>query len=141
MHKYFFLTAHLLTSALLCVTATAGAAETPSAKESVYFVDLKDGATITPEHTVHFGVKGMKIGPAGKIVEGTGHHHLIIDGGPVKKGEVIPTDATHLHFGKGQTETALHLTPGAHTLTLQFADGAHKSYGADMSATVHVTVK
>ena len=63
------------------------------------------------------------------MLEGTGHHHLIVDGKAVPKGSVVPADATHMHFGKGQTETTLKLPPGKHTLTLQFADGAHQSYG------------
>ncbi len=40
---------------------------------------------------------------------GDGHaehrHHLIIDGGPAPKGEVIESSETSPHFGKGQTET------------------------------------
>ena len=74
-------------------------------------------------------------------MDGTGHHHLIIDGHPVEAGKAVPADATHLHFGKGQTETTLKLAPGPHTLTLQFADGLHQSYGPEMSATITVTVK
>jgi hypothetical protein len=109
----------------------------------VYFKNLKDGDTISKEQKVVFGVEGMKIRPAGEDAtdKKSGHHHLIIDGGFVPQGQVIPADATHLHFGKGQTETMLKLTPGPHTLTLQFADGAHRSYGESMSATIHVTVK
>ena len=53
----------------------------------------------------------------------------------------MPTDDTHIHFGKGQTETELKLAPGKHTLTMQFADGAHRSYGPDLSSTISVTVK
>jgi hypothetical protein len=35
-------------------------------------------------------------------VEGSGHHHIVVDGKAsfVKPGEAIPFDATHLHFGK-----------------------------------------
>jgi len=53
----------------------------------------------------------------------------------------VPTDATHLHFGKGQTETEVTLPPGQYALTMQFANGAHQSYGPEMSKTIHVTVK
>ena len=41
-------------------------------------------------------------------------------------GEEIPFDETHLHYGKGQTEAAITLTPGKHKLTLQFANALHK---------------
>ncbi len=56
-------------------------------------------------------------------------------------GEVIPADDKHLHFGKGQSEAEVKLTPGPHTLTLQFADGAHRSYGPELSKTIKITVK
>ena len=49
-------------------------------------------------------------------------------------------DRTHIHFGGGQTEADVELTPGEHTLTLQFANGMHQSYGADWSKTITVTV-
>lgn len=107
----------------------------------VVFVEPKDGATVPTTFTVKFGVEGMKIANAGTMTPGTGHHHLIVDGAPIKQGQAVPTDATHLHFGKGQTETKLTLKPGAHTLTLQFADGTHLSYGEMMSQTIHITVK
>jgi len=88
-----------------------------------------------------FAVDGMKIGPAGTMTEGTGHHHLLIDGQPLPKGEVIPATDKSLHFGKGQTETDLTLPPGDHTLTLQFGDGMHRSYGPELSKTITVHVK
>ncbi len=107
----------------------------------VMIVEPKDGATVATKFKVKFGVEGMKIESAGTLTPGSGHHHLIIDGTPTAKGQVVPADATHLHFGKGQTETELTLKPGAHTLTLQFADGAHTSYGEMMSHTIRITVK
>ncbi len=37
----------------------------------------------------------------------------------------IPNDANHLHFGAGQTEAKISLTPGPHTLQLLLADDKH----------------
>jgi len=54
---------------------------------------------------------------------------------------MIIKDSTHLHYGKAQTSVELKLTPGTHTLALQFADGLHRSYGSQMAATVSVKVK
>jgi hypothetical protein len=54
---------------------------------------------------------------------------------------MVMKDSTHLHFGKGQTVDTLKLSPGTHTLTLQFADGTHMSYGKDWSSTITITVK
>ncbi len=127
--------AGLAGAALLSASLAAVAAD------RVFFVEPKDGATVQSPVQVKFGVEGMTVKPAGDMAAGTGHHHLIVDGKPVPKGEVVPTDDTHIHFGKGQTETELKLAPGAHTLTLQFADGSHRSYGPDMSNTIKITVK
>lgn len=109
--------------------------------DGVYFKDISDGDTVSSPLTVKMGVCGKQVQPAGDIVEGTGHHHLIVDGNCIPLGETVPKDASHHHFGKGQTETTLNLTPGEHTLTLQFADGHHGSYGEAMCRTIKVTVK
>jgi len=111
------------------------------ATSEVSFVEPADGATVSSPVSVKMGVSGMTVQPAGKLVDGTGHHHLIIDGEPVAAGTPVPADAQHLHFGKGQTETAVELPPGKHTLTLQFADGLHQSYGPAMSKTIEIEVK
>ena len=108
--------------------------------ERAYFTAPQDGATVKSPFVAKFALEGMQIGKLGDLTPGTGHHHLIVDGGPVAKGEVIPADAAHLHFGKGQTEVELKLAPGEHELTLQFADGAHRSYGPLMSQSIKVHV-
>ena len=86
------------------------------------------------------GVEGMKIQPAGEVVEGTGHHHILINQDFFPPGQVIPTDDMHKHYGKGQTEDVLTLPPGDYKLTLQFADGLHRSYGKDLSSTINIKV-
>ena len=115
--------------------------ETMAETARVFFQNLNNGDTVTSPVHVEFGVEGMEIMPAGEIVEGTGHHHIIIDGSPVAKDVVVPADSTHIHFGKGQTAAEVPLSPGTHTLTMQFANGIHQSYGEDMSATVSVYVE
>jgi hypothetical protein len=109
-------------------------------RQGVYFVNLKDGEQVKSPLIVQMGVKGMEVEPAGKVNEMKGHHHLIIDGSFVEKGQMVPKDETHLHFGKGQTTDTLKLSPGSHTLTLQFADGMHRSYGKDWSSTITINV-
>jgi len=114
-----------------------------SPEQRVYFIEPKDGAVVGNEVKVVMGVQGMEIKPAGAVVENTGHHHLLIDAPQqLNVGEAVPTGSDkHLHFGKGQTETLIKLAPGTHTLTLQFANGAHVSYGEKMRSTISVTAK
>ncbi|WP_458526277.1 DUF4399 domain-containing protein [Onishia taeanensis] len=110
------------------------------AMEGVGFASPEDGAEVSNPIQVEMELMGMHVQPAGTIEEGTGHHHLIIDAGPVAKGKVIPADDAHLHFGGGQTSHELSLPAGEHTLTLQFADGEHRSYGPDWSSSITVKV-
>lgn len=127
--------------------AEASSVEAPPAGAKVLFEEPADsaevkGAPAEDKVSVHIkmGVEGMEVKPAGEVVSGTGHHHVIVDGIAVPMGDVVPKDDTHIHFGKGQTEADLALSPGDHTLTLQFADGIHRSYGPTMSTTVKIKV-
>ncbi|HEY5309602.1 MAG TPA: DUF4399 domain-containing protein [Casimicrobiaceae bacterium] len=113
----------------------------PATTKSVSFVEPKDGATVTSPFKVVFAVNGMAVEPAGEIKADSGHHHLLIDLGPMPAGEAIPVDATHLHFGKAQTDAEVSLPPGKHKLTMQYANGAHVSYGPAMAATINIMVK
>jgi hypothetical protein len=168
MRKIAFLPAALLVGMVACNNAGDKAATTDSTKTAtdtmamakpdssqavpalpavpagakVYFKNLKDGETVKSPLKVEMGVDGMQLDTAGAIVAGTGHHHLLIDAGDsIPAGTVVPKDSTHLHFGKAQSSADVKLTPGKHVLTLQFADGIHRSYGAQMASTVNVTVK
>ena len=76
----------------------------------VYFLTPADGATVTSPVTVRFGLRGMGVAPAGVTTANTGHHHLLIDVTELPPDNLpIPNDATHRHFGAGQTETELTL--------------------------------
>ena len=109
--------------------------------QNVDFVEPLNGQTVPTTFTVRFAVQGMTVAPAGDLTEKTGHHHLLINAADIEENAVIPMDDQHRHFGKGQTETQITLPPGSHRLTMQFADGAHRSYGKAYRKTIEVTVK
>lgn len=110
--------------------------------QKVFFANLEDGDVVTSPLTVEFGVEGMEVVPAGAIEDNKGHHHLLINHDFVAAGNVIPAgDSTLIHFGKGQLSTEVNLAPGDHKLTMQFANGAHMSYGEKMSATINISVE
>ena len=117
-----------------------GAEADLSEGQKVSFLNLNDGDEVTSPFTVQMGVEGMEVDPAGEPVVNKGHHHIIIEGDYVETMVVVPTDSMHLHFGQGQTETELDLPPGSYKLTMQFADGFHRSYGEQMSASINITV-
>ena len=110
----------------------------------VYIISPKDGDTVTSPFKVQFGLSGMGVAPAGVDKPNTGHHHLIVDTtlSPDELKEPIASDAKHIHFGGGQTETMVTLPPGRHTLQLVLGDWSHIPFNPPiMSPVVTVTVK
>lgn len=168
MRKLFIIPAFLLATLVACNSGTDQAADTDSTATmehsmdmdsstevaalpaipdgaKVYFKNVKDGETVSSPLKLEFGVDNMKVmkkAPDSKIEEGVGHHHLLIDAGDsIPSGTIIPDDSTHIHYGGGQTEATIELTPGKHVLTLQFGDAIHRSYGAPLAKTITVNVK
>ena len=92
----------------------------------VYFISPAADAVVSNPVTVRFGLSGMGVAPAGTVKENTGHHHLLVDVETLPAMDMpLPNDANHRHFGGGQTEITLELTPGKHTLQLLLGDSNH----------------
>ena len=125
------------------VIAIGACATASQPKPRVFFVEPQDNATVGQDVKVVMGIEGMEIKLAGDMTPDTGHHHLIIDAPMIPEGEIVPVDKPeqYKHFGKGQTDTAIKLTPGRHTLTLQLGDGTHRSLGERMRKTITVTAQ
>ena len=123
---------------------TTNVPELPAVPEGakVYFKNLKNNQTVTSPVKIEMGVDKMKVDTTGPVVAASGHYHIFIDAEDyLTSGTIVPKDSTHLHYGKAQTEATVPLTPGKHKLTLQFADGLHRSYGSQLATTVNVNVK
>ena len=85
----------------------------------------------------------LPISPAGVEKLGTGHHHLLIDLAelPDLDTSLQATDQIK-HFGGGQTETTLDLTPGEHTLQLVLGNYTHVPHdNTVISEKIKVTVE
>jgi Domain of unknown function (DUF4399) len=135
----------LLALGVCLVAATAFAADRMAAPAGaeVYFIAPQNGAKVHSPVTIKFGLKGMGIAPAGIKFDNTGHHHLLIDTDVSELNLDAPMPATDkiVHFGKGQTETTLTLSPGKHTLQLVFADYLHQSFDPPLtSKKITITV-
>jgi hypothetical protein len=108
----------------------------------LYFISPADGDTVASPVTVRFGLRGMGIAPAGVAMQNTGHHHLLIDAAAPAFNMPVPADASHVHFGKGQTEAQVTLTPGKHTLQLLLADHLHIPHDPPVvSKPITITVR
>jgi hypothetical protein len=150
--NHAFVGAGLLALALtlaLPQSAIAGDTRSPPGATQ-YFVTLADGQVVSSPLKVVFGLSGMGVAPAGVEAENTGHHHLLIDRPPLGQGEDgadefdngLIADAHNVHFGKGQTETLIELTPGSHTLQLVLGDADHVPHNPPvMSEVITITVK
>src|SRR5438132_542007 len=115
---------------------------TPSAPGAeVYFIDLKDGMTVPAKLKIYFGLRNMGVAPAGSERENSGHHHLLVDTELPPLDQPIPNDFNHLHFGAGQTEAIVTLSPGRHTLQLLLGDENHVPHNPPiMSKPIRVYV-
>ncbi len=109
----------------------------------VYIISPADGEGVRSPVIIKFGLQGMGVAPAGVDMKNTGHHHLLIDTRRFPSlDKPIPSDKRHKHFGKGQTETTLELSPGVHTLQLVFGDKAHISFDPPLlSGKITILVK
>ena len=122
------------------------AAQTPSPTGAkVYFINLKDGDTVTSPFLVQFGLSGMGVAPAGVEKPNTGHHHLLINAPTLTEEQLkepISADDNHRHFGGGQTETMVTLPEGKHTLQLVLGDWTHIPHVPPvMSEPITITVQ
>jgi hypothetical protein len=140
-----YILAALVLATPLCVGPVALAQErTPSpAGAEVYIISPKNGAVVHNPVLVQFGLRGMGVAPAGVKFDNTGHHHLLIDTDPPSdQSTPLPATDKIVHFGKGQTETTLKLTPGKHTLQLLLADANHIPHSPPViSKKITITVE
>ena len=128
--------------ALLCSTSAFARTPSPPGAE-VYIISPASGAVVHNPVTILFGLKGMGVAPAGVDRPNTGHHHLLIDvQQPLNMDRPLPADAHHRHFGGGQTQTTLELSPGRHTLQLLLGDKDHIPHDPPvMSDPIVITVQ
>lgn len=92
----------------------------------VYFISPVDGEQTCGELNVRFGLQGMGVTAAGYDVPDTGHHHLLIDVEELPDLRLPLPKSEHVrHFGGGQTEAVIQLSPGTHTLQLVLGNHLH----------------
>ena len=128
-------------------TKQTKAAKAPAAKRArVFFVEPKNGATVTSPAHLKFGSEGIEIAavPPGDVTKtrpGVGHYHVGIDQdclAPAKT--IVKGTPSWVHFGDGKSEIDMQLTPGKHKLALQIGDDLHNTMPG-LCSTITVTVK
>jgi len=128
---------------------TTKAAKTPAAKKPrVFFVEPKNGATVTSPLHMKFGAQGIEIGavPPGDITKaqvrkGIAHYHVGIDQSCLPPGKtIVKGTPSWVHFGDGKDVFDTQLTPGKHKLALQLGDDLHDTLPGTCQE-ITVTVK
>jgi hypothetical protein len=129
--------------------ATACEAEKPTAEQPrVFFVEPKDGATVTSPLHMKFGSEGVEIGavPPGELTKaqvrkGIAHYHVGIDQSCLPAGQtIVKGTPSWVHFGDGKDVFDTQLTPGQHKLALQLGDDLHDTMPGTCQE-ITVTVK
>ena len=131
---------NLFAVAILSITISTWAEQTHCAE--AYIVSPKHGATVSSPVTVLFGLEGFGVAPAGTEHKQTGHHHLLIDAPLPDLSKPIPANDNFRHYGGGQTQATIELSPGTHTLQLLLGDHTHIPHNpAVFSEMITITVE
>jgi hypothetical protein len=123
----------------------AMAAKGKASAAKVFFVEPKNGATVTSPVHMKFGSSGVEISPVppGDLKEtrpGVAHYHVGIDQACLPPGKnIVKGTPSWVHFGDGKDVFDSQLTPGKHKLALQLGDDLHNTMpGACQTITVNV---
>jgi len=116
---------------------------TPAPQDAYVYIGWpNDGQTLSAGRIkIWFGARNIGVAPAGVTFANTGHHHLLINVPMPPLDEPIPNTKNHLHFGAGQTEAFIDLTPGTYTLQLLMGDAEHVPHDPPITSkkiTIHV---
>ena len=122
------------------------AAKAPVKKPRVFFIEPKNGATLTSPVKMKFGSEGVEIAavPPGDITTtrpGVAHYHVGIDQNCLPAGKnIVKGTPSWVHFGDGKDVFESQLTPGKHKLALQLGDDLHNTMPGTCQV-ITVTVK
>jgi hypothetical protein len=128
--------------------AAKPAAKAAAKKPRVFFIEPKNGATVTSPLHMKFGSEGVEIAavPPGEITKaqvrkGIAHYHVGIDQSCLPAGKtIVKGTPSWVHFGDGKDVFDTQLTPGRHKLALQLGDDLHDTMPGTCQE-ITVTVK
>jgi hypothetical protein len=156
--------AAFMLSVAACRSETTQIAEAPAADASheghtmgkVYFVEPKDGATLSSKALTKFvfaaddyQIAAVPEGEVKEVRAGMGHFHLGVDSDCLPPGADIPkaeagatpgTAGSWIHFGTGSNNIEMSLTPGPHKFSVQVGDDLHRAVEG-LCQTINVNVE
>jgi len=127
------------------IFASAQAKKPAAKKIRVFFMEPKNGATVSSPVHMKFGSEGIQIAavPPGDVKTtrpGIAHYHVGIDESCLPPGKnIVKGTPSWVHFGDGKDVFDSQLTSGKHKLALQLGDDLHDTMpGACATITVNV---
>lgn len=127
------------------IFASAQAKKPAAKKIRVFFMEPKNGATVSSPVHMKFGSEGIQIAavPPGDVKTtrpGIAHYHVGIDESCLPPGKnIVKGTPSWVHFGDGKDVFDSQLTSGKHKLALQLGDDLHDTMpGACATMTVNV---
>jgi hypothetical protein len=136
----------VLFASLVAVGAYGSRQVAAQGKPRIFFIEPKNNAIVKSPVHLKFGIENYKIAavPEGDVKTarpGVGHYHVGVDQDCLKPGATIVKGTPQwVHFGKGDAEIDMQLTPGKHKLSLQLGDDLHNTVpGLCSTITVNVT--
>src|SRR5262245_26452137 len=128
--------------------AKKAAPKKAAARARVFFMEPKNGATVSSPVHMKFGSSGVQIAavPPGDLTpaqvrKGVAHYHVGIDQDCLAPGKtIVKGTPSWVHFGDGKDVFDSQLTPGKHKLALQLGDDLHNTMPGTCQV-ITVTVK
>ncbi len=108
-----------------------------SENASAHIIEPQNNQVLSSPVKVVFGLRNMGVAPAGVYYPNTGHHHLLINKKVKNMSVPLPSGEPNvLHFGGGQTEAFIDLSPGKYTLQLLMGDLNHVPHNPPVQSEV-----
>jgi hypothetical protein len=120
-------------SVVAAQTKAAATKKATTKKARVFFIEPKNGATVTSPVHMKFGSEGVEIAAVPQPDPttprpGIAHYHVGIDQDCLPSGKtIVKGTPSWVHFGDGKSEFDSQLTPGKHKLALQLGDDLHNT--------------
>ena len=93
----------------------------------VELVQPKKGALVTSPVYFEMEAKNWKIEPPTERRDGAGYFVIVLDGGCVPAGRLVPFEEQYVHVADGGYVAWVELAPGAYDVCLLVADGNHRA--------------
>lgn len=113
-------------------------AERDSAHPFLRVIEPADGDHVTSPVRLVVELENAALAPKGRVRDGEGHLHVLVDQPCLTPGKVIPDTDLDIHIGSGAETVLLDLEPGEHRFCVQIGDGFHSATSIQTELAIFV---